>query len=67
MPKPKEVAAGVPKENPPPDTVLFAGVPKPKEFVAPCVPVPKEKPPPGAAGVELVIPKVEPVAVAVVF
>lgn len=51
--------------------MLFAGVPKLKEFVATGVavaaPAPKEKPPPGAAGVELVIPKVVPVAAAVVF
>lgn len=71
------MAAAVPKANPPPDTVLFAAVPKLKEFVTPGVPVtvavgvgvgvPKENPPPGAAGVELVIPKVVPVAAAVVF
>lgn len=57
--------------NPPPDTVLFAGVAKPKEFVTPAVPVavgvPKENPSAAAAGVELVIPKVVPVAAAVVF
>lgn len=65
------MAAGVPKENPPPDIVLFGAVPKLKEFVAPGAPmavgVPKETPAPGAAGVEFVIPKVVPVAAAVVF
>lgn len=34
-PSPKEAGAGVPKVKPPPGTVLFAGVPKPKEFAAP--------------------------------
>lgn len=67
------MAAGVPNANPPPDTVLFAAVPKLKEFAAPGVPVavgvgvPKANPPPGAAGVELAIPKVVPVAAVVVF
>lgn len=65
------MAAGVPKANPTPDTVLFAAVPKLKEFVTPgatvAVGVPKENPPPGAAGVEFVMPKVVPVAAAVVF
>lgn len=61
---------GVPKENPPPPAVLFAGVPKlkpPVGLVLGCVEVPKVKPPPEAAGVELV--KLKPVlgAAAVVF
>lgn len=69
MPKVVE-AAGVPKEKPPPDAVLFAGVPKLKEpagLGAAWGAVPKEKPPPEAAGVELVIPKVVPAAAGVVF
>lgn len=63
-------AAGVPKEKPPLDAVLFAGVPKlkePVEFEAAGAAVPKENPPPEAAGVELVIPKLVPVTAAVVF
>lgn len=62
------VAAG--KEKPPPDAVLFAGVPKLKEpvaFGAAWVALPKVNPPPEAAGVELVIPKFVPVTAAVAF
>lgn len=62
------VLAGVPKENPPPAAVLFAGVPKlkvPVVLALVWVGVPKVKPPPpaaAAAGVEPVSPK--PVAAA---
>lgn len=64
------VAAGLPKEKPPPAGVLFAGVPKLKDPVGlevACVAVPKVKPPPEAAGVEPVIPKPVPETAAVVF
>lgn len=64
------VLAGVPKENPPPAALLFAGVPKlkvPVVLALVWVGVPKLKPPPpppaaAAAGVEPVSPK--PVAAA---
>lgn len=65
-------AAGVPKEKPPPPpvVVLFAWLPKlkePVEFEAAGAAEPKVNPPPGAAAVELVIPKLVPVTAAVVF